>query len=374
MKLLPIVEVSSQVRAGTPLPWGVRDATGKLLLARGHLVTGDAMVAALLERGVYVDAEEVHAAAARVETARAENYFGRWQALHTRLATLLRHPREPGFVGRLRECVPAIAALQQRNPQLLIFLVLRHDHGHHSHYGAAHSLHVAAIASLLAQRLGWEAARHDRLVCAALTMNVSMIDLQGRLAGQAEPLNTQQREAVRRHPAESVRMLREAGVDDEAWLAAVQEHHEQPGGGGYPDAVLAPSEEAQLLALVDRYTAMHSARAGREALPPQQVARDIYTGSAGAPAAALLIREFGIYPPGSYVRLACGETAVVVSRGENAARPQVASLLNRHGDPLSHPMRRDTGLPDYAIVDSVAARAVRVRVPAEAFFPHELTG
>jgi len=57
LKLIP-----GQIVLGMPLPFGVRDESGKLLLARGHLIATDAQLAALLSRGIYADAAEVEAA------------------------------------------------------------------------------------------------------------------------------------------------------------------------------------------------------------------------------------------------------------------------------------------------------------------------
>ena len=60
MKLLPLEQFVNQLQAGVPLQWGVRDATGKLLLARGRVVADSTMLQSLLERGMFVDAEEVN--------------------------------------------------------------------------------------------------------------------------------------------------------------------------------------------------------------------------------------------------------------------------------------------------------------------------
>ena len=52
MKLIPLSQVSSLLRAGVALPWGVRDSNGTLLLSRGHVLADDRAVEVLLERGV----------------------------------------------------------------------------------------------------------------------------------------------------------------------------------------------------------------------------------------------------------------------------------------------------------------------------------
>ena len=52
------------------------------------------------------------------------------------------------------------------------------------------------------------------------------------------------------------------------------------------------------------------------------------------------MRALGIQPPGSFVRLANGETGVVLRRGARANEPRVASLVNRDGAPMGVPAVR----------------------------------
>ncbi|MFN7369254.1 MAG: hypothetical protein ACK5SG_03355, partial [Burkholderiales bacterium] len=56
------------------------------------------------------------------------------------------------------------------------------------------------------------------------------------------------------------------------------------------------------------------------------------------PIATILIKEIGIYPPGSFVKLANGETAIVVRRGEAANSPVVAALSSGSGIPYVDPV------------------------------------
>jgi len=51
------------VQPGAPLPWNVRDEQGRLLLSKGHLVMDERQLDELLERGAFVDVEEIRAAA-----------------------------------------------------------------------------------------------------------------------------------------------------------------------------------------------------------------------------------------------------------------------------------------------------------------------
>lgn len=370
MKLLPLVEVRARLLPGQPLPWNVRDEQGRLLLARGHPLSGAAMVQALLERGVFVAEHEAAAAPVEVPLQDLRSPFARWDRLCAHLAEVLGSPGERHFLQRVQQAAWHVRGLHEFNADLLLFLILRHDHGRFFEaYGTSHALHVACICSLLAQRLDWDGYDLERVIGAALTMNLSIIDLQSRLACQSAPLTDAQREQIHRHPHQASLMLRAAGLDDEAWLAAVEDHHERRGGGGYPGSRAEPSAMSQLLRLSDQFTAKHSARAMRPALPAQVAARQLFLENPDEPLAAMLIKAFGIYPPGCFVRLASGELAIVVRRGRSANTPQVAAVTNARGEALSSPQPRDSSQRRHAIVASIAEPAGRLRVPPQAFYP-----
>ncbi len=74
-----------------------------------------------------------------------------------------------------------------------------------------------------------------------------------------------------------------------------------------------------------------------------------------------LIRTLGLYPPGVWVKLQCGEVAMVVRRSAAAKAPVVVSLVSRTGMPVAVPALRNTTLPDYAVTGAVAPAQVRVR-------------
>lgn len=364
MKLVPIQQVAGKVKAGEALAFGVRDATGKLLLAKGQMVPNEQMREALLGRGVFVDLDELRDPGSRGGdgSAGGEDFFARWEGLQTRLSVLLRAPQEHLFLPRLRECVQTLIGWSERFADQMIFVTIQHDHSRHEVYGLAHLLHTAGLCAVLARRLEWPPDRQRSLVGAALTMNLSIIDLQGRLASRGGKLAAPQRVAIERHPDEAVSLLRAAGLDDDEWLAAVAQHHERPGGGGYPSGTVEPGETAQLLRLTDIFLAKHASRGGRSGLPPPQAAKDLYTGSGGHPFAALVVRELGLFPPGTLVKLASGETAVAVRRGSSPNQPIVGAVMNRHGDALGAPVRRDTASAEHAITGLAPVQSLRVKL------------
>ena len=65
---------------------------------------------------------------------------------------------------------------------LAIFQVVRKDADSHTAYGVQRAANTAITAYLVAQRLGWTAEEMEKVFKIALTMNISMLELQGRLA------------------------------------------------------------------------------------------------------------------------------------------------------------------------------------------------
>ena len=73
----------------------------------------------------------------------------------------------------------------------------------------------------------------------------------------------------------------------------------------------------------------------------------------------------GFYPPGTYVQLVNGEKAVSVARGQQANSPQVVSIVNQGGMPLSTYLYRDTANPQFAIRAPLNAEKIKVKVSLE---------
>jgi HD-GYP domain-containing protein (c-di-GMP phosphodiesterase class II) len=353
-----------------PLPWDVFDETGTLLLSRNSVPTDSNQVRVLIDRGAYVEQEafESHRYQLRPAAELALNVFEQWEHLHLRLGNLLRRfDREPDFVVRVRQLAEELMELVAKDPDACLFCAIRMDL---TTYPIAHCLQVASCCGAYAQIGGWEHQNAVTLVCAALTMNCAMLILQYTLCKQAGPLSPAQQAEVRAHPQLGRDQLAALGVSDEDWLRAVAEHHETGDGKGYPHGLTEMSQQAQVLNVLDRYMALLSPRQYRDAKPANIAARELYLHSSGPLQAvvARLTKSFGLYPPGCFVRLANGDVAAVVHRGEHAGKPRVATLVSGQGIKLLNPIRRDTAAPEYTITQTVAEQTLAIQVdPARLF-------
>jgi HD-GYP domain-containing protein (c-di-GMP phosphodiesterase class II) len=217
--------------------------------------------------------------------------------------------------------------------------------------------------------LNWPPQDQALVAQAALTMNIGMTDLQDRLALQAEPLSAAQRTAINGHAEASAAVLRGMGVGDADWLEVVRTHHTQAPGplNGRSRA----QRVARLIQRADMFAARLAPRAGRTPIAPAAAMQACYFDENKAidEAGAALIKAVGIHQPGSFVRLATDEIAVVIKRGANTTTPRVAVLVNRAGLATVEPTIRETSVRDHRIVASVPHRDVKVQVNLERLLP-----
>ena len=371
----PLEEVLDLLQVGEPLPFHVLDPHERRLLAEGHVVVGQSQLEALIARGAWVDRRVVEALrAARSQPApdalplqaRVLTLFDHWEGavweLDNQLRRVMAGHRAMSDLVHLGQ---SLISRVDHHADAALYLVVRPADPRFALYALQHALHCATVGLVLSRQLGWPAGEQAKLVAAALTMNVSTLELQAQMALQSNPPTTRQREQIQGHPEASEALLRQAGVTDEAWLRAVREHHERPGGGGYPARLATLSPLAHALRTVDVFTAKISSRAIREPLPIQVAAKQLFQEEKGGPMAAGLIKSLGLYPPGDTVQLQCGEVAVVTHRGTSATTPRVASITNEKGQPVAATLHRDTAVPPFGITGAVSDRKALPRVPAE---------
>lgn len=360
---------TSHVKLGVPLPGSVYDEHGMMLLSKGQILESQTQLDALLARGMYVELSvfETHyrnasAAAAPSPAERKFDPFLVRDTLKISLNRLLRAVIDGSAqVEQIVEFADHARDFAETDAEAAIAssLLDRHEEMH----AVGHCLSTAILGALLVKRLDWLEERRRSIVCAALTMNLGMFDLQQRLQRQASPLTPPQQAQIDGHPDVACEALKKIGVTDAIWLDAVAQHHEMPGGKGYPHHVGTPAEEAQLLRLMDTFFARASIRADRHPLPPAQIIRALFVEDGQGPYGTLvasLVKFLGLYPPGSFIKLANGETGVVFRAGENTNTPIVASVTTASGIPLMQPVRRDTSREAFAVSAPVAPDKVSV--------------
>ena len=395
---MKLVSFSPQyLRLNEPLPFGVRDASGQLLLSAGKTIDSRSSLEAMARQPLFADEAESadwnrrlvaamdqmirqgaslkDVVAARPEGPAREaatptllTLTEQWQELVTQLDSALRDVRAGGdWRSRLFSVhVRSRQLAQKRLDASLYHLVYEAGHSTQK-YSCHHALLALLICEQAAPLLGWSPAWTDSVGRAALCMNVSMIRLQDHLATSQIAPTPEMRLEIDAHASAGARQLAEAGLGDTLTCTVVALHHDAS-QADVPLAELEPERQlGRLLRRVDIFAAKISRRAARAPMSPVQAAREACLGVGGVPdeIGGAVLKAVGLYPPGSFVELANGEIGIVVARGRRANLPFVASLVSASGNPLGEPTLRDTIDSRYTVRAAVAPHRVKVRPPHE---------
>jgi HD-GYP domain-containing protein (c-di-GMP phosphodiesterase class II) len=258
--------------------------------------------------------------------------------------------------------------LIEKDVDIALYHAVRQESADLYFYGFSHSIHTAVLSLLMARRLSWPETRVTSLMGAAITMNISVLDLQGQMAKQDVPMRESQRLRIHQHPTGAVEWLKKAGITDVEWLTAVSQHHERPDGSGYPRGLKDVADIAVALRVSDVFMAKISPRTLRAPLSIRDAAKQLYAEDKGGPMSSAIIKEFGVYPPGEVVKLVSGEIAVVMRRTSNPKFPKVTCIIDTKGRPVIHTLQYDTALPEHAIVGNTPPPANIARLPPERIY------
>lgn len=235
-------------------------------------------------------------------------------------------------------------------------------------YSSYHSLLCLLIANAVAKALGWPPELITSMDMANLTMNVSMRDLQDKLAAGTPLITGKVRGEIDAHAAASAQMLSDCGGSDPAWIEIVRLHHDDSRRKLPLSELDEVQAAARLVRRVDQFAAKLSRRATRPAMSPVKAAREACVGADGSPdeIGAALLGAVGLYPPGSCVELVSNEIGLVVARGKRANQPRVGVLIMANGAPLGQPLVRDCHDPNYAVRGALSVSAMKAKAPHDA--------
>jgi HD-GYP domain-containing protein (c-di-GMP phosphodiesterase class II) len=393
---LVTVNVDS-IRIGHPLPFTLRDEDGVLLAHKGYVVTSRAdLDQIVLKRGnVFIDVAESEShhraymgklhdlvredrplgqiadsqfSSFELASARDTTDTGEpdWLDLQAQAHGMLRDSNPATFLIRLDKLHAQLTRHARLNPDGTLFALIHLSSSEMQLYSATHAMLVSVMCSLAAREvLTWTPELEATLCKAALTMNIGMTELQDRLALQKQAPSPDQRRQIEQHAERTVSLLKQLGVKDADWLEAVLDHHAKTPG---PLSARTPGQRmARLIQRADIFAARLAPRASRVPDSPARAMQASYFDENREidEAGAALIKAVGIYSPGSFVRLATNEVAVVIKRGANTTTPRVAILINRTGMPTGELIVRDTSQRDYRIVSSMPHRDVKVKINLE---------
>ena len=391
MKYFPIPIALLEI--GRPLPVDVWSSTGTLLLRKGQPITSEEhreklhahkasstlaeamawqrayerMVHTLLRDGM--DVQEIARQPMPSEIREGDYVVGQhisggWLDLQDVLRGIL---YQGGLainpLQRLAGIQKKALELLQADPDDSLFCLFQALTDDTVGYSATHALLCAVVCHLTAHKLGMGPAQSQSLFSAALTMNIGMARDQDSMARQSLPPTPWQRELIQSHPEKSVDILMGFGIDDPEQLDLVRWHHEPESS----DALSQTSACRRLLSMVDGFVARMAARKTRASISPVKAVRSMVLGAEGDAigVGSAMAQAVGFYPPGTYVLLVNGETAVAVQRGARANTPWVMSIIDKNGIPMLSHHCKDTANSAFTIEGPVNFEKVKVAIGAD---------
>ena len=130
-----------------------------------------------------------------------------------------------------------------------------------------HSRRVSFLATALAEEIGLREEEVDKVRLAGLFHDIGKIGVKDSVLLKQGPLNNEEYDEIKKHPAEGVGILSHFTPFEEL-LPIIGQHHERVDGRGYPKGL--SGEEicisARLIAVADSFDAMISNRAYRKGL------------------------------------------------------------------------------------------------------------
>jgi len=142
-----------------------------------------------------------------------------------------------------------------------------------------HSLRVQRWATAVGWRMGLSGPRLRALAYAAELHDIGKIAVPDAVLDAPRRLTDAEWTLVREHPRRGAEMVRHLGFLAPA-RAAILHHHERMDGRGYPDGLRGEAIplEARILAVVDAYDAMTSARPYRPPMTHEEAAAELQRG------------------------------------------------------------------------------------------------
>lgn len=144
------------------------------------------------------------------------------------------------------------------------------------HYTSHHSEDVSAISVKLARFMGLDEDEVNNISLAALLHDIGKVHIPDSIINKSGRLNELEYALIKRHPAESFRLIEKLDGFDEIKDICLR-HHEKWDGTGYPDGFKGDEMPvgAHIVSLADAYDAMTSDRSYRKGLSHKEALAEI---------------------------------------------------------------------------------------------------
>ncbi|NCF09462.1 MAG: DUF3391 domain-containing protein [Gammaproteobacteria bacterium] len=218
-----------------------------------------------------------------------------------------------------------------RNPDALLWLTKLRSI---DTYAYDHAIDTSVLAVMFGRHLGLSRDQLQELGLAGLLFDVGKLKLPPNLLSKPGKLTDEEYALVSKHVDYGVEILSQSSGISPKVIDGVRHHHERHDGSGYPQGLRNGEIPiySRIVAIVDCFDAITSARPFRESISAHHAIRQMYDWRDKEFQAQLyeqFIQCLGVYPTGTIVELSSGEIAIVVAQNRTRRlRPRVMLVLD----------------------------------------------
>jgi putative nucleotidyltransferase with HDIG domain len=178
-----------------------------------------------------------------------------------------------------------------------------------------HALNVMILTLVIAKGMGVSREIMNAAGVGALLHDIGKTSISQTVLRKS-PRNRSEETIYRLHGEYGLKIVGEHA--NPGVRAVIRQHHERVDGSGFPDGCKGPQINplARLVAIADRFDTLCNPLRPADALAPAEALSTMFAHEASSFDAAMLaalVRELGVYPPGSFVRLNNGSIALVIA-------------------------------------------------------------
>ncbi|MBT0963621.1 HD-GYP domain-containing protein [Denitromonas iodatirespirans] len=302
-------------------------------------------------------------AARRMRMARVEQAFlNSGRAIRDAQRNLLARPAQS--VAALHEVVSQITRSLLTAQEVTLHAMNDRIGGEETY---CHELNTAVLSLMLARQLEMPEDQVPMLGLGAMLHDLGLTEIPDRVVKKREPLTRAEADLRKLHCEYGVKRGHQIGLPP-AVLAIIGQHHEAWDGSGFPKGISADRIHplARVVALVNEYDNLCNPPDVMRAMTPYEALSMLFTQRRNrfeGRVLQLLVRQLGVYPPGTLVSLSDDRLGMVVSVNSRAPlRPSV--MLYQPDLP-----KDEAGVLNLSLVPEInIAKAIRPGdLPPEAF-------
>ncbi|MFZ3102464.1 MAG: HD-GYP domain-containing protein [Desulfitobacteriaceae bacterium] len=312
------------------------DAQGRLLLAKGKVVTATIMEL-LLSRQLYLlengfelkeaDPKQSECAQKTFSTELYQRIVGSMQRIYSDARLV-----STQSINETRDIVESIVCEIEQNGACINFNQFRtFDNNTY-----IHSVNVALLTALIALKSGFTGEYLRIITLGALLHDLGKLMIPLSILNKPSGLTESEFEIVKQHPLQGEYMLENVSVPSEV-LSEISQHHERWKGQGYPRGLRNRGIHpfAQIVAVADVFDALTADRPYRKGFPPYHALEIVILG-AGVDFSTEVVQNFKrslvLYPENSIVTLNTKEVGKVIAIPcDYPTRPLVRVLFDENG-------------------------------------------